>query len=114
MLRKHQGVVGEAGWLFPGRRYDRPISEGTLKGALDAMGFNSRHTAHGFRAMANTILTERLKADERFIEKQLSHEEENKVKKAYNRAEFWDDRVKLMAAWSEWLDAQTSGPQSTP
>ena len=114
MLRKHQGVVGEDGWLFPGRRYDQPISEGTLKAALDAMGYNGRHTAHGFRAMANTILTERLKADERFIEKQLSHEEENKVKKAYNRAEFWDDRVKLMAVWSEWLDAQTCGPQSTP
>jgi integrase len=113
MLRKHQGVVGNVGWVFPGRRYDQPISEGTLKAALDSMGFNGRHTAHGFRAMANTILLEELKAEERFIEKQLSHEEENKVKKAYNRAEFWADRVKLMTAWSEWLDAQMREPEST-
>lgn len=113
MLRKHQGVVGDAGWLFPGRRYDQPISEGTLKGALDAMGFNGLHTAHGFRAMAHTIMVEHLKIDERFIEKQLSHEEENKVKRAYNRAEYYDDRVKLMAAWSEWLDAQTPAPESS-
>ena len=113
MLRKHQGVVGEAGWLFPGRRYDQPISEGTLKGALDSMGFNGRHTAHGFRAMAHTILVEHLEADERFIEKQLSHEEENKVKRAYNRAEFWEGRVKLMAGWSDWLDAQQREPGSS-
>lgn len=113
LLLQLQGIVGDEGWLFPGRRYDQPISEGTLKGALDALGYAGRHTAHGFRAMAHTILAEQLKVDERFIEKQLSHEEENKIKRAYNRAEFWQDRVKMLRDWSAWLDAQQRGPQSS-
>lgn len=107
MLRAHQGVVGTVGWLFPGIRRDQPISEGTMNGALEKMGYKGRHSPHGFRAMAHTILAEHLRVDERFIEKQLSHEEKNKVKRAYNRAEFWDQRVEMMAAWSTWLDSQT-------
>lgn len=114
LLRQLQGVVGDEGWLFPGRRYDHPISEGTLSGALETMGYDKRHTPHGFRAMAHTILVEELRVDERFIEKQLSHEEENKVKRAYNRAEYWGDRVTMMSQWSAWLDAQMRGQQSTP
>lgn len=113
LLKRHQGVVGDEGFLFPGRRYDHPLSEGATKAALDEMGYAGMHTAHGFRAMATTILTEHLEVDERFIEKQLSHEEENKVKRAYNRAEFWAQRVEMMSTWSAWLDEQRRAPQPT-
>lgn len=113
-LRQLQGIVGDEGWLFPGRRYDQPLSEGTLGGALETLGYDKLHTPHGFRAMAHTILAERLKVDERFIEKQLSHEEENKIKRAYNRAEYWQDRVRLMHDWSAWLDAQQRERKSSP
>lgn len=112
LLRAHRGVVGEEGFLFPGRRYDQPLSEGATKQALDEMGYAGMHTAHGFRAMAHTILAEHLEVDERFIEKQLSHEEENKVKRAYNRAEFWAQRVEMMSRWSGWLDGQLRAQQS--
>lgn len=110
ILRAHLGVVGEeAEWLFPGMRYGKPLSEATLGAALATLGFKGRHTPHGFRAMARTILEEHLSADPRFLEKQLAHEEPDKVKRAYNRAEHWDGRVKLMAQWSAWLEAQ-AGP----
>jgi integrase len=120
LLQQHQGVVGNDGFLFPGRRFDQPLSEGATKQALDEMGYAGMHTAHGFRAMAHTILAEHLEVDERFIEKQLSHEEENKVKRAYNRAEYWQQRVEMMSRWSAWLDAQrraqttSDQPQTQP
>lgn len=106
LLRTHFGVVGPEGYLFPGRHYGKPISEATMNKALDAMGYKGQHTPHGFRAMARTVLDEHLGVDERYVEKQLAHEEENKVKRAYNRAEYWAERVKLMQLWSDWLDAQ--------
>jgi len=106
LLRQHQGVVGDEGWLFPGRRYDMPLSEGTLSGRLNACGYDGKHSPHGFRAMARTVLDEKLKVDTRFIEKQLSHEVDTRLKGAYNRAEYWDDRVLMMQTWADWLDAQ--------
>ena len=106
LLRAHTGVVGSDGYLFPGRQYGKPISEGTMNAALNAMGFQGRQSVHGFRAMARTVMEEHLGTDGRFLEKQLAHEEENKTKRAYNRSEYWAERVKLMQVWSDWLDAQ--------
>ena len=107
LLKQHQGVVGDDGWLFPGRKYGRPISEGTLTSRLIACGYDGKHSPHGFRAMARTILDEKLKIDTRFIEKQLSHEVDTRLRGAYNRAEYWDDRVLMNQHWADWLDAQT-------
>lgn len=107
MLRVYQGIVGSEGHLFPGRKYGSPISEGTLTSRLNTMGYLGKHSPHGFRAMARTVLDEVLKVDPRFMEKQLSHEPKDSLRGAYNRAEFWDDRVKMMTLWADWLDAQT-------
>ena len=112
LLRAHQGVVGTVGWLFPGMRRDQPVSEGTLNAALDSLGYKGRHCAHGFRAMARTLIVEELKVDERFVEKQLAHEND-KLRGAYNRAQHWDDRVTMMRKWSSWIDEQLRDPQSS-
>lgn len=106
MLRQHAGVVGVDVWVFPGMRYGKPISEATLSGALATLGYAGRHTPHGFRAMARTILDERLGVDPRVLEKQLAHEEADKVRRAYSRGEFWEQRVEVMRTWAEWLDGQ--------
>lgn len=106
MIRVHAGVVGDEGMLFPGQRIGKPLSEATAGAALEALGYKGRHTPHGFRAMARTILEEHLGVDPKLMEKQLAHEEADKVKRAYNRAEHWDARVTMMATWSTWLDAQ--------
>lgn len=52
-LRQLQGVVGTTGLLFPGQKPGRPISEGTLQSQLASMGYEGRHTPHGFRALAD-------------------------------------------------------------
>jgi integrase len=107
LLRVHAGVVGDCGWLFPGQRYGKPLSEATLGASLETLGFKGRHTPHGFRAMARTILEEHLGVDARYAEKQLAHEEADKVKRAYNRSEYWAERVKMMSLWADWIDSQT-------
>lgn len=103
MLKKHKGVVGDEGHLFPGRNHNKSITLETAEKAIHSIGFKGRHCPHGFRAMARTIGEERLGIDEKFLEKQLSHEEQDKVKRAYNRAQFWKDRVALMQRWSQFL-----------
>lgn len=110
LLKVHAGVVGDVGWVLPGKRHGKPLSESALGAALDTLGFKGRQTPHGFRATARTIGEEHLGIEARFLEKQLSHEPADKVQAAYNRAEYWADRVKLMQRWSDWVDAQSGDP----
>lgn len=105
MLRRHQGVVGAVGWLLPGMKYQKPVSEAALGAALDSLGYKGRQTPHGFRATARTIGEEHLGIDARYLEKQLAHEQKDKVQSAYNRSEYWQERVKLMHTWSAWIDS---------
>jgi integrase len=77
------------------------------------MGYHSRATGHGFRATASTILNEQgWKPD--VIERQLAHAERNKVRAAYHRSEYLDDRRKMMQAWADYLDALASGANVLP
>lgn len=104
LLREHQGLVGDEGLLFPGRRYGKPLSEATASQALDAVGYKGRHSPHGFRATARTVLVEHLGAAPDVVEKQLAHEQSSKLARAYMRAEWWAERVALMQTWADWLD----------
>lgn len=96
-LRALHALTGNGELLFPGRSNVRkPISDNTFRKALHDMGFEV--TAHGFRSTASTILNETgFRAD--VIERQLSHGERNKVRKAYNRAQYLDERREMMAFW---------------
>ncbi|GAA6209385.1 hypothetical protein NBRC116601_26780 [Cognatishimia sp. WU-CL00825] len=60
-------------------------------------------TAHGFRSTASTRLNNR-KFDGEVIEAALAHQDKNAVRRAYNRATYWDQRVELMQDWAELID----------
>lgn len=86
------------------RTADRPMSENTVSAALRRLGYDGdTMTAHGFRAMASTRLNEMGWAPD-VIERQLAHAERNKVRAAYNRAQYMPERRKMMQAWAEYLD----------
>jgi integrase len=70
------------------------------------MGYDTQNeiTGHGFRAMARTILLERLKFDPVIIEHQLAHKVSESLGTAYNRPKFLDDRVMMMQTWADYLD----------
>lgn len=91
--------------LFPGERdHEKPMSNGTILMALKRMGYAGRMTGHGFRGVASTALNEMgYRAD--VIEAQLSHVEGNKVRAAYNHAQYLAERAEMMQGWADYLDA---------
>lgn len=72
--------------------------------ALRRMGYTKHEmTAHGFRATASTILNERAFNPD-VIEAALAHQDRNMIRRAYNRATYWPERVKLLQSWADLLD----------
>ena len=107
VLRDLQPLSGGGRFLFPSvRSIVRPMSENTLNAALRRLGYGSDEmTAHGFRAMASTRLNEMSDWNPDAIERQLAHQEQNDVRRAYvHAAEYWPERVKMMQAWADYLD----------
>jgi integrase len=102
-MRPHSG---EGRYVFPGLRRGRPVMRSqTLVLALRRMGFDRNETcAHGFRAMASTLLNEQGYPPD-VIERQLAHVPGNQVRAAYNRAEYLPERRKMMDEWANYLDS---------
>lgn len=98
-------------YLFPSlRSVDRPMSENTINAALRRMGFaQDEMTGHGFRAMAATLLNEMGLWHPDAIERQLAHCDNNAVRRAYTRGEYWNERVRMMQHWSDHLDFLRDG-----
>lgn len=100
-LKKH---TGNRKHLFPNQHNPvKVMSENTILFALYRMGYHSKATGHGFRATASTILNEHgFNSD--VIERQLAHVERNKVRAAYNHAEYMPERRKMMQWWADYID----------
>ncbi len=101
IVHEMRSITGHSQWLFPSVVSVRqPISENTLNAALRRLGFRSdQMTAHGFRAMAATRLSEMGRWTPDTIERQLAHQEVNATRRAYTHgAEYWFERVAMMQA----------------
>jgi integrase len=106
ILRSIQRLTGNGRYVFPSlRSMERPMSDNCLNAALRRLGFdNTEMTTHGFRAMACSLLNESGRWHADAIERQLGHCDSNEVRRAYARAEYWDERVRMMSWWSDELD----------
>lgn len=106
ILRDLQCLTGAEGYLFPGERgRSRPISDSTMRVALQSLGYNSNvQTIHGYRASARTMLDEQLEIDVRLIEAQLAHAVRDANGEAYNRAKFLHQRKAMMQTWANYLE----------
>ena len=111
ILRDLHKITGAGLLVVPGVRTVRqPMSENTLNAALRYLGYSQEEaTAHGFRASASTMLNESGLWSADAIERQLAHVENNDVRRAYARGQNWDERVKMMAWWADYLDRLKSG-----
>lgn len=88
--------------LYPG---DRPMSENTINAALRRLGYaGDEMTAHGFRAMASTLLNESGKWNPDAIERALAHKAADALRGAYHRGAHWAERVEMAQWWSDYLD----------
>jgi integrase len=96
--------------VFPSiRSKQRPLSENAFNAALRRIGYGKDEvTAHGFRVTASSILNSR-GFDPDVIEAVLAHQDQNSIRRAYNRATYWDQRIALMQDWADLLDEFKAG-----
>jgi len=117
IIRDLQTFTGGGRWLFPSvRTTARPMSENTLNAALRRLGYGSDEmSTHGFRAMASARLNEMGQWNPDAIERQLAHQEQDSVRRAYvHAAEYWPERVEMMQVWADYLDGLREGGKVVP
>jgi integrase len=116
LFRLAHGFTGDGRYVFPSiRSVSRPMSENTVNGALRRLGFaGDEMTAHGFRAMASTLLNESGNWSPDAIERALAHKDRDTVRAAYHRGAHWKERVAMAQWWSDHLDALRLGAQVVP
>jgi integrase len=105
LLRELEGINGNREWVFPsGHGKGRPMSENAITGALNRLELKGIMSAHGFRAMAKTVLTERLGFRTEIIEMQMAHRVADVHGRAYNRTTWLPERRDMMQQWADYLD----------
>lgn len=103
VLEQVGNTFGKSGYIFPAvRDYSRPMSQNTLLFAMHRLGYQDKGTVHGFRATFSTIANES-GFDGDVIEKALAHVERNRVRAAYHRSEYLEQRRELMQWWGNKL-----------
>lgn len=104
VLKQCHELRTDSPFVFPSQRSKtRSITPDSLRVALRSIDIGADVlTTHGFRHTASTLLNEQGWSPDA-IEKQLSHEERNKIRGTYNKAEYLDVRRDMMNAWSVFL-----------
>ncbi|WFR95699.1 tyrosine-type recombinase/integrase [Rhizobium tumorigenes] len=113
LSRQAMVIIAEMKELFNNTQFVFPsmmsgkkvLSENSMNSALRRMGISgTEHTAHGFRSSASSILNESGLFASDAIEAQLAHVDGSIVRRIYNRATYWDERVTIMQWWGDMLD----------
>lgn len=101
MLREIQDLGLSKEFVFPGRDYQRPINRESARMALNRLGLDT--TAHGLRALASTTLNESGLFRSDVVEAALAHVDQDKVRAAYNRAEYLKERREMLQWWADLI-----------
>ena len=113
ILNRMKILHGGKGLVFPGiHNPKKSLSENTMLYALYRIGYHSKATMHGFRALFSTIANE-AGFNPDAIERQLAHREKNAVRAAYHRSEYLTEREKMMQWWAEHLQHQQHETETT-
>jgi Phage integrase family len=108
-----RSIAGRSAYAFPSPGAEGFMSNNTMLFAMYRMGFHGRATVHGFRAVASTLLNE-MGFHPDCIERQLAHDERNKVRAAYNHAQYLPERRRTMQQWAELSRRSRRRRQSHP
>jgi integrase len=104
-LYDQQGSSSNRQHIFPSPNKPRQaISNNAILSALYGMGYKGKMTGHGFRALATTIIIEKLKYDPSIPDRQLGHLIKDKIVRAYNRAQYLEQRTKMMQDWGDYIE----------
>jgi len=99
-------ITGAGTYVFPSpRTLTRPLSDAAINAGMRSLGIPKEElTGHSWRAIARTILDERMKYRVDIIEHQLAHSVRDSLGRAYNRTTFLPERAEMMQAWADYLD----------
>jgi integrase len=116
ILQDLKAITGSGKFLFPSvRSAQRCMSENTINAALRRLGFDKDEmTGHGFRSAASSMLNESGLWNADAIEAQLAHVENNSVRRAYHRADYWDERTRMMSWWANRCEELRDGAKVIP
>lgn len=110
LLKGLQAGASREDYVFPAvRNPDRPMSENTMNLTLQRLGFSSAEmTPHGFRSSASTFLNESNLWNPDAIEAELAHTDTKSVRAIYNRARYWEERLRMLEWWADHILRQTN------
>lgn len=105
ILNELHSITGKREHVFAGVYKPRsPMAKGTVLVAVKRLGYCGLMTGHGFRALALGVLKEKLKYTHDIADRQLAHVPKDSVDRAYDRAEYLDDRKIMMQRYADYLD----------
>ena len=106
ILREAEALGGQEGFLFPGTKPGKPLSDATLRKLIRELGFDV--DIHGFRTSFRTWAQERTNFPREVAEAAMAHTLGDKAEQAYARSDLFEKRRKLMATWADYVEAQTA------
>ncbi len=110
LVKRQMELSGNSEFLFPNTQYPKKhAGKTTPNDVIDNIGFQGRLTPHGFRSVFSTETNGTGAFRMEVIERQLSHIERNKVRGAYNKADYLDERKRLMQFWADRVDHLCAG-----
>ncbi|MGL5304962.1 MAG: integrase domain-containing protein [Aeromonas veronii] len=118
LLERMRPISGNRPFVFPGYRNPLDhINEQSANAALRRLGYGGRLVAHGLRSLGSTTLNEatingRRMFDPDVIEAALAHSDSNEIRAAYNRTDYYEQRVIMMGWWSNHIDNAAKGSLS--
>lgn len=83
--------------------WKKPISNNTVLKGLERLGYKGKMTGHGFRALVLSTIKQQLGYRHEVVDRQLAHAPRNSVDKAYDRADFIDERIIMMQEWADYI-----------
>lgn len=102
ILEAAKALGDGTGYVFPGTKPGRPLSDMTLSKLVKELGFDA--DVHGFRTSFRTWAQERTNFPREIAEAALAHQIGNAVEQAYARSDHFEKRRKMMDAWAGFLD----------
>lgn len=115
ILETLRPLTGHRTHVFYSTGKEGHLSEGAVLQALRRMGYSGEEMCgHGFRAMARTLLEEKLEYPADIIEQQLGHQVRDPLGRAYNRTKHLAKRTEMMQKWANYLDILKAGDNVLP
>ena len=114
ILRELKPLTGGCAYVFPSvKTLHQPLSDDTMSRWFRSHGYSGIQTCHGFRATFSSLLNEHGWNPDA-IERQLAHVTKNKVRAAYHRSEYLEERRQMLQAWADYLDSIKADAKVVP